>query len=213
MVVMDSILAEIVDFVQTQYGAHTVVLYGSRASCSDDADSDYDVAAFAPVEKTIRHNDNDNGDQWDLFVYPDAMLSNPTADLLKLRGGVVLLERDLSGQGFLVRMEGVYAEGPEAPAPDEVKVRHNWSLKMLARSCRPDVEGYYRRAWLMMTLLEDYFFVRQMWYQGPKKSFAWLKQQRAEDFALFEAALRPDASLEQMDQLIACVFFNHSAMR
>jgi hypothetical protein len=70
---------------------------------------------------------------------------------------------------------------------------------------RQDIEGNYRRAWLLTALLEDYFCVRGMWYEGPKKAIHWL---RAYDFATLQAlekALQPAAPPELIDPLVARV--------
>ncbi|BAZ21637.1 hypothetical protein NIES4073_25150 [Kalymmatonema gypsitolerans NIES-4073] len=46
---------------------------------------------------------------------------------------------------------------------------------MLKRISQRDIEADYRRVWLLYTLLEDYFALRQKWYLGSKESWNWLK--------------------------------------
>ena len=38
-----------------------------------------------------------------------------------------------------------------------------------------DLEGNFRRVWLLYALLEDYFALRGMWYEGPKAALKWLR--------------------------------------
>jgi hypothetical protein len=62
---------------------------------------------------------------------------------------------------------------------------------MLQRLRRGDAEGDYRRHWLLMMALEDYFALRTRWYPGPKKALAWLAREMPHHHALCAAALRP----------------------
>jgi predicted nucleotidyltransferase len=64
----------------TEAGAHTVLLYGSRADGSESEVSDYDVAAFAPVDRVVRDASVMDGHFLDVFTHPDEALSRPTAE-------------------------------------------------------------------------------------------------------------------------------------
>jgi len=74
---------------------------------------------------------------------------------------------------------------------------------MSLRMRRGDIEGDFRRAWLLTALLEDYFSIRGMWYQGPRKSFQWLRQHDAPMYRAFEEALKPGASFDAIDEVVA----------
>lgn len=200
------VLQQIIQHLTAQYQAHTIILYGSQADGSATAASDYDVAAYAPVATEIHDNAERHGVHWDVFIYPEAALATPAAADLKLRQGHILLQRGTQAQDFLAGLEAIYQVGPPALPPEDALVRQQWAEKMLGRIGRGDVEGHYRRAWLLMSLLEDYFAIRGRWYQGPKKSFAWLAANTAEDFTAFERALRPEAGLDDIRRLTARVF-------
>ena len=65
-----------------------------------------------------------------------------------------------------------------------------------------DIEGNFRRHWLLTALIEDYFLIRGLWYRGPKESFIWLKLNEPKLFEIYERALKPNASLEVLAELV-----------
>jgi hypothetical protein len=73
---------------------------------------------------------------------------------------------------------------------------------MALRMRRPDIEGNFRKAWLLTALLEDYFCIRGMWYQGPKKAFQWLQASDLETYRAFDEALKPVASFDSVDRVV-----------
>lgn len=202
----DTVLTEIVEHLIADYHAHTILLYGSRSDGSFAADSDYDLAAFAPIENENRNNKLINNSFWDVFVYPESILSSPNKDYLKLRNSRILIQKGTRATEFLAGLDNLFNAGPAQLTPAEIEVRVQWAQKMCARLQRNDIEGNYRRVWLLTTLLEDYFDIRKIWYQGPKKSFIWLRENSIADFQSFKRALIPSASPEDIKKLIQCVF-------
>jgi len=188
-----------------QAGAHTVLLYGSRADGSAHALSDYDVAAFAPVGRVIRDTRIVDGYFLDVFLHPDDELNRPTPEFLKLRGSRILLQRDDAATRFLVELEAVYRQGAQRLAEDEVRARDAWARKMALRAQRGDAEGDYRRVWLLTALLEDYFVTWQMWFEGPKKGLQWLLVHDTPLYQAFQAALKPNTSVTAIDALVDLV--------
>lgn len=186
-------------------GVHTVLLYGSRANGTEDQDSDYDIAAFGPCEQAVRDTRMVGGGFLDAFIYPDSLLLQPGAELLKLRRSVVLVQRTQEADRFLQGLEALFAQGPAALPPDEISARKAWAWKMVARLERGDAEGHYRRAWLLTSLLEDYFALRQQWFEGPKKALRWLREQDPATAAALAAALQPGALPETIRLAVACV--------
>lgn len=102
----------------------------------------------------------------DVFVYPEAELQACREDHLRLRGSKVLLQRGTEADAFLAALDEYYRRGPALLPADEVAARKVWAQKMVERTRRGDVEGNYRRVWLLQALLEDYFHIRGTWYQG-----------------------------------------------
>jgi len=199
----DPLLTTLCQDLQTRHGAHTLLLYGSRADGSAGPDSDYDLAAFAPVERELRDARWVNGAYLDAFVYPDAVLGDtPGRDLLKLRGCRVLLQSDNAADALLRRIDALHAQGPAPLPPDEIATTRAWAHKMVLRARRGDAEGDYRRAWLLTALLEDHFTTRGQWFEGPKKALRWLAEHEPATHAAFCAALQPGASLDEIAALV-----------
>lgn len=88
----------------------------------------------------------------------------------------------------------------------EIELRRSWSHKMLERIYQDDIEANYRRAWLLFTLLEDYFAIRQKWYLGSKASWSWLLSFDPNAYSVFATALQPGASVDSIVSLVGTVF-------
>ena len=129
----------------------------------------------------------------------------PTEEHLKLKGSLVLLQRGAEAEDFLSKLEGIFRRGPEPLPSDEIEARKVWAHKMVARMRRADLEGNYRRVWLLTALLEDYFHIRGLWFEGPKKSLRWLEQFDAVTYDAMRAALEPNAGEEAVSSLVHLV--------
>jgi predicted nucleotidyltransferase len=201
----DPILDQVCQELAATHAVHTILLYGSRADGSAGADSDYDVAAFGPIDKSFRVARLVGGAYLDVFVYPMALLLEPTEEYLKLRGSHVITQRGTEAEDFLSKLEEIFRRGPEPLPSDEIEARKVWAHKMGARMQRADLEGNYRRVWLLTALLEDYFHIRGLWYQGPKKSLRWLEQFDAPAYDAMRLALEPNARTEAVLSLVHLV--------
>lgn len=198
----DPVLQAICEELVSVHGAHTILLYGSRADGTAGDDSDYDIAAFGPVEEALRIARPQGRSYLDVWVYPDEALTEAGEESLRLRGSRVLLGRANEAQAFLAAIEARYQRGPARLTSNEIEARKVWARKMLARIERADPEGNYRRVWLLQALLEDYFQQRALWFEGPKKALRWLE---ACDVAAYDAycrALEPGAGNQEIAALV-----------
>jgi predicted nucleotidyltransferase len=202
---MTPLLGRICEELVRVHQAHTILLYGSRANGTEGPHSDHDIAAFAPVTRIHRDTRVIDGEYLDVFVYPEAALDAPGEEHLKLRGSVVIAQRADDAARFLASLEALHQRGPTPLPPDEIAVRRSWAWKMNARLRRGDVEGNFRRAWLLTALLEDYFHVRGLWFEGPKRSFLWLAEHDPAVHAAFERALAPGAPPSAIEALVSMV--------
>ncbi|AAQ60627.1 nucleotidyltransferase domain-containing protein [Chromobacterium violaceum] len=202
---LTDLLPRIVAALERDERLHTVLLYGSRADGSANQGSDYDIAAFGAVPQTTRDTRRIDGQYLDLFLHPDSALDAPTEAHLALRGATILRQRGEAGSRFLARLEALHAAGPQPLSEDEAQARRDWAHKMAARIQRGDAEGDYRRVWLLTALLEDYFALRGMWFEGPKKALRWLERHDGASRLAFEQALKPNAGYEAIERLVRMV--------
>lgn len=200
---MDSILQNVCAALVRDTRAHAILLYGSRAAGTANEFSDYDVAAFADVPVTTRDTRIVDGRFLDVFVHPETVLRAASKEHLTLRGSKILLQRGTEAADFLANLDAIFARGPDPLPADEIDARRTWARKMSLRMRRGDIEGDFRRVWLLTALLEDYFVIRGMWYQGPKKSFEWLRTSDPPTYQAFEESLKPGASFDVIDRLVA----------
>ncbi|MBO9542689.1 nucleotidyltransferase domain-containing protein [bacterium] len=199
---MDAMLNLLIDELRDRHACHTVILYGSRARGDHSAHSDYDVLGIRKDGEAYRDARPWQDSYLDAFIYPEAAFDVLDEGMLRLHGGRVLIEQEAWGRQLLMRVDALFSAGPAAPDPTEVQTRITWARKMLARIQRQDLEAHYRRHWLLVQLLEDYFYLRRQWYRGPKESFAWLQANDPPTYSRFEAALEPHASDEHLHLLV-----------
>ena len=198
-------IADIGRALRERHGCHTAILYGSFATGEATASSDYDVAGFREGEGTRRIAGKWRGTYADIFIYPESMLESPGEELLKMRGGVVLHERDGAAARLLAMLDGMDARAPKRLPDDEAHAIRQWAWKMLERAQREDAEGNYRRAWLLYALLEDWFLLRGLRYPGPKKGLLRLRAESPALHSLIEAAVRPGATLATLARAVEAV--------
>src|SRR5262249_9933129 len=132
----DPLLERICHELAAEKGAHTILLYGSRADGSANELSDYDLAAFSSVGRTARDTRIIDGHFLDIFLHPEGILALPTKEMLTLRGSVIITQRDQEATQFLAGLEELFRSGPEPLPEDEVRARDVWARKMVLRSQR-----------------------------------------------------------------------------
>ncbi|CAN5503900.1 hypothetical protein BH10PSE5_BH10PSE5_32360 [soil metagenome] len=202
----DPVLDRLVARLEGEEGCRTIILYGSRARGDASSDSDYDLICFRDLEvPPARETGMRDGALLDVFIYPAGRLAKPSADLLHVRGGLALRDPDGRGAAFLAGLDGVYAAGPDPLPADEIAARRNWAWKMLDRAARGDVEGQFRRAWLLTTQLENFFLLRNEWYLGSKAALSVLQADHPAAYAALELALAPAASMLEIEALVCAV--------
>lgn len=198
----DPLLNKIQDELITQYKCHTIILYGSRARGDHTETSDYDIVALrksGEMERDCRFVD---GFYLDVFIYPEDIIKNPDNYLIRIKDGIVLCQKDTLGDALLEKIHSIFDAGP-IPTPEWEKHEiNNWIMKMFQRAKQNDIEGNFRRHWLLHDLLECYFKLRDIWYLGPKESFRWLSNNDFSTYTAFENALKKDAGYEEIEVLI-----------
>jgi len=203
--VSSPILNQLVSHLVERYQVHTVLLYGSQADGTATPTSDYDIAAFAPVPESIHYAVEYAGVWLDAFIYPEAHLHSPDTQTLRLHNSIILLQHGKVASLFLEKVAALFEAGAEPLTALERATRQAWAEKMLVRSAKQDIEGHYRKVWLLTALLEDYFAFRTLWYLGPKKAFHWLEHHDPESYQRLDAALANTATASDLAALVARV--------
>jgi uncharacterized protein len=191
-----------------QYGCHTVILYGSRATGAHRPDSDYDLLLVRASGGPTRDARTWQGLQVDAFIYPeDATDLDPEREpgLLRIRHGRLLIDKQGFGARLLRRVQEVFTRGPKALPPEEVATIRVWGRKMLERAAKRDMDPViadYRRASLLAELLPLYFQLRMLWYFGPQESLRWLAAHDPLTHTAFAEALDSRAPLTAIERLV-----------
>lgn len=189
------------------HGCHTSILYGSRARGDATPQSDIDLICIREDGPAIRDVYIVDGTYVDGFIYPEAKLKTLEPSLLRVLGGIVLRERGGFGSALLTQIQELHDRGPTPMPDDERRALVLWSRKMLDRfRGQRGLDANYRRMCLLPQALEDYFLLRNTWFQGSKPAFAWLLQHDGPAYTAFERASQPDASDEAFSELVQLVY-------
>lgn len=201
----DPLLKKIEHDIIQNYKCHTIILYGSRARGEATSTSDYDIIAIrknGELERDCRLFENF---YLDIFVYSEEAVKNPDTSLIRIKDGIVLRQKNNMGDDLLTKIKSIFNAGPTATPAWEKHEINTWVMKMLNRAKQNDIEGNFRRHWLLHDLLECYFKLRDKWYLGPKESFQWLNKNDLKIYSAFNEALKPDATFDEIEQLISYV--------
>ena len=198
----DALLLKITDDIKRQYGCHTVILYGSRARGDVTDTSDYDIIAIRENGEFQRDCKLINGFYLDAFIYSEESIKQIDDSLIRIKDGKVICQKDSIGDLLLKTINDRFIQGaPKTPdwEKNEISV---WARKMLNRAKKDDIEGSFRRHWLLHDLLECYFKMRDIWFLGSKESFDWLKNNDAATYFAFKVALKFNSNNSEIEELI-----------
>ena len=201
----DEKIDRIIKYILDNHQCHTIILYGSHARGESTSTSDYDIIAIrnnGEFERDCRLFENN---YLDIFIYPNTAVENIDQSFIRAKDGIVLCQKNHIGDQLLDKIKTLFQQGPSKTPDWEKHEIVAWLQKMFVRVKEGDIEGNFRRHWLLRDLLECYFKLRDDWYLGPKESFGWLKEQDQKTYLAFNDALKPNASLKDIDNLIKSV--------
>lgn len=150
----------------------------------------FDALIIAGEEKTHDSSIVD-GMVPDVFVYPPETFAadyDPEEFVQVWDGKIVLDEHGIAGRLKTKILD--YIEQLPKKTAGEIAQEVEWCEKMLLRTMREDVEGYYRWHRVLYDSLEIYFDVKGLHYYGPKKALRLMGKSDAEAFGLYAKALR-----------------------
>lgn len=195
-------LSKVLQYLRERFRPHAIILYGSRSRGAGTASSDWDLFLLRRGARE-RHVRDFEGEALDVFVESDAISKLPvTPDLLRLRGGQVLLDQRGEARRLLRRVDALAKRGPPKPMKGEVAALRVWAWKMVDRAKSGGAYGNYRRAALLTELLSLSYELKGRFFPGPKRALAemqpWLLNH-------WTQALAPSASMREIENLVAAV--------
>lgn len=197
----DSFLQQLITYLTEKHHCHTIILYGSYSSGDYTSESDVDIVGFADSFREKNDTSIFLGKQLDAWIYPTKM-HRQAEQFLQLHLGEVLLDERNIATRLLKDIDRLVHRGPGQISDNEKKFLIAWLWKMENRARKNDIEGNYRRNWLLVDSLEIYFELKGVWYFGPKKSLSWLKEHDKTAYTLFQQALKRDVAIKDIVDLI-----------
>ena len=181
-------MQKVIDFLINKYDPEALILYGSYADGSYNANSDLDALIFADVPEAIHDVSVAEGIQLDVFVYPADAEFNPE-DYPQLYYSKIVIDRQGRGKAL---QEAVVDYIENRPAKSDESILENivWCEKMLSRTQRADAEGYYRWHWVLCDSLEFYSDIRGWFYSGPKKTLLLMQRLDPVAYVIYSNALK-----------------------
>ncbi|WP_055108603.1 nucleotidyltransferase domain-containing protein [Paenibacillus ihumii] len=194
-------IQEVIEYLESKYNCHTIILYGSYTSNDYTSESDVDLVCFYDGLENKNDSSILNDKQLDAWIY-NSEAAKDVEPFLRIQNGIVLKDEKSLGAWLMEEVNTLLKKGPEQLSSDEAIFLKQWLAKMLSRSLRGDVEGDFRYHWLLSDSLEIYFKIKNLWYLGPKKSLQWLLENDKAAYHLFSEALSRNSSNENMKRLI-----------
>jgi predicted nucleotidyltransferase len=109
----NKMLKKITDQMIKKHNCHTVILYGSRARSESNTTSDYDIIAIrknGEIEKDCRIFEDA---YLDAFIYPENYIENPETSLMRIKDGIILVQKDSVGDKLLNKVIEIFKKGPD----------------------------------------------------------------------------------------------------
>lgn len=173
--------------IESRYAPSALVVYGSYADGSSNANSDFDALALADIAQPVHDVSFVDGIQLDLFVYPKEQEFEPE-ELLQIHDGTIVLDQDGRMQALQELVRSYVASQPKK-SHGELRSQVEWCRKMLLRTQRGDAEGFYRWHWVLCDSLEIWADLAGQFYFGPKKTIRRMESEDPVSFRLYEKAL------------------------
>jgi len=171
-------------------------MYGSYADGTHSENSDFDCMVIVDKKTVSQDNSFVSGIQLDLFIYSlDEIINiDNIDDFVQIYDAQIIKDTDNVASNLVMGINDHIYKNSEKPAVEKNNLK-SWMVKMLRRAEHSDTEGLFRYHWLLVDSLEIYFIQRNMYYFGPKKSIAYLKNNDVAAYTLFDRALKTVDSL------------------
>lgn len=182
---------KLIDYLKKKYAPIGLIVYGSFADGTNDQNSDLDALLVTADGEEQHDHSQVFGTELDVFIYPRSRFTQDCAveEFIQIWNGRILMDQEGLLEGLKERANA-YIIGYTAKSRAENEHSIAWCEKMLERTKRGDMEGFFRLHWLLIDSLEIYFDLKGQYYFGPKKA---LRQMRGMDdisAGLYDKALR-----------------------
>ena len=180
----------IIEYLKKEYAPLSIIVYGSYADGSQNANSDYDALVISESHGQFHDVSFVDGIQLDVFVYPRQYLNGEIdcEDFIQIFDGKIVMDTDECGAS-LKRRVLKYLDTLPGKTPEELKNSVAWCQKMALRTERKDAEGVFRWHWVLTESLEMFCDLVGYPYRGPKKSLRWMKAEYPKEFDCYVNAM------------------------
>lgn len=183
-------MEQILEYLKNRFDPLSIIVYGSYADGSNNADSDFDALVISGSHRSFHDVSMFGGVRLDVFVHPAERFAGEfdCDEFAGVYDGVVVLDK--TGMGAALKAQVVrHIDGRPRKTGEELQAEIEWCGKMLLRSRRGDAEGMFRWHWLLTDSLEIYCDAMGRPYFGPKKSLKWMEREHPDDHVLYKNAL------------------------
>lgn len=199
---------KIIDYILNKYEPHTIILYGSYADGSNNANSDFDALVITDKQCIFHDGNVVDGTKLDVFIYNTVLFNNEIdyEKYVQIHDGSIIIDKYGVGKQLQEKVCEFIKNIPKK-SKEEKEHQVEWCEKMFLRTQREDTEGYFRWHWLLVDSLEIYFIICNEYYYGPKKSLIKLKKKDLEAFNYYNNALTKfdSESLKEWISYLKCL--------
>lgn len=194
-------MIEVIEMLKERYGIHCAILYGSRTTDDYFPESDYDILCIRESGERIREVFIFENKNIDLIVDTEDLINTPE-NYLYLWSHNVLLDENGFGTKLLDSHRD-YLKKPASKLPLNRIIQRKKQLQDEMRYIKNGgVLGHYRHHDLLAKILPLYFNLTGEWYLGDKHALNWLRLNKPDIFNSFTQAIRPEATINDIELLI-----------
>ena len=184
--------ARMTELLRARYQPEAVLVCGSWAEGTQEAESDFDAVVVTRHPAPIHDGRLAEGVALDVSFLSPEVLGDPdweAEEWPQLYHAVPAWDPEGIGAALIARVRAAIDALP-GKTPAEKARAAAWCRKMLGRARRDDPEGNWRRHWLLTESLTVWAELTDHPWFGGKKALARMAAEDFSSFSLYEAALR-----------------------
>jgi len=197
---MNGTVEEAKKYLEKKYNPKLIILYGSFSSNTENELSDIDMACFSDVAEESHDSSKIGLFLLDAWIHPLAELKRPGKYLHFLPCQCLHDELEVF-EKFTKSIEKARRKKQKPIKKNEKDILDPWIEKMIKRSTLEDEEAYYRYNWLIHDFPELYCKYLNIYYDGPKKTINYLRENDVDTFRQYSNLLKNGKDIEKMRQL------------